>query len=209
MRYAERLATDGVERGLIGPREVDRLWDRHILNSAALVEIVTEGERVGDIGSGAGLPGIPVAIARPDLEVVLIEPLLRRTTFLEEVVDELELANVRVVRGRAEDRAVIDAVAPLDVVTSRAVAPLAKLARWSLPLLREHGRMLAIKGSSVTEELERDRQELSRLGAGAFAVVRVGEGVLTEPTTVLIAELVRAKGKGRAAKRARTARRGN
>ncbi len=138
MRYREMLATDGITRGLIGPREVPRLWDRHIVNCGVLGEVIADGEYVIDIGSGAGLPGIPLALARPDLRITLVEPLLRRTTFLEEVVASLGL-DVTVVRGRAEERAVRAEVGLADVVTSRAVAPLDRLASWSAPLIRPAG----------------------------------------------------------------------
>ena len=124
--YAGWLADAGVVRGLIGPREVPRLWDRHILNSAVLGDVIDEGARVVDVGSGAGLPGIPLAIARPDLTVQLVEPLLRRATFLKEVVDDLGLTNVEVYRGRAEEKDIISAVGGADVVTSRAVAPVGR-----------------------------------------------------------------------------------
>ena len=145
-RYAELLAGIGVDWGLLGPHEVDRLWDRHLMNCAAVAELVVSGERVVDIGSGAGLPGLALAIAKPGLRVVLVESLLRRTEFLRMVVAELGL-DVDVVRGRAEDPPVHDAVGQCDVVASRAVASLDKLTRWSIPLLRPGGRMLAIKGS--------------------------------------------------------------
>lgn len=142
-RYAEILASAGVERGLLGPREVDRIWDRHLLNSGVVGELLDLDARVVDIGSGAGLPGIPLAIARPDLAVVLLEPLLRRSDFLREVVSELGLA-VEVVRGRAEDRAVRDRLSGADATVSRAVAALDKLTKWSMPLLRHDGLMVAI-----------------------------------------------------------------
>src|SRR5690349_22145474 len=143
--YAQILADAGVERGLVGPREVDRLWDRHILNSAAIVELLGDDDRIADIGSGAGLPGIPLALARPGLRVTLIEPLLRRSEFLREVVDDLDL-EITVIRGRAEDRSVQLQVGEMDAVVSRAVASLDKLAKWSMPLLASGGRMVAIKG---------------------------------------------------------------
>ena len=162
-RYVQWLATAGLERGLMGPRERPRLWDRHVLNSAAAAAGIADGESVVDIGSGAGLPGIPLALARPDLAVTLVEPLLRRVTFLEEVCADLDL-DVRVIRGRAEEKEVIAATGGADVVTSRAVAPLAKLAGWSAPLLRPGGRMVALKGSSAEEETERDADALVRLG---------------------------------------------
>jgi 16S rRNA (guanine527-N7)-methyltransferase len=183
-RYHDSLATAGVERGLIGPREVPRLWERHILNCAAIGELIDEGETVVDIGSGAGLPGIPLAIARPDLRVTLVEPLLRRTVYLAEFIEEHDL-NILVVRGRAEQPGVKKEAGGADVVTSRAVAPLEKLAKWSLPLVHEHGRMLALKGSSAAEEIERDRTSLTRMGAGKLEVVECGEGLLPTPTIVV------------------------
>lgn len=189
-RYCAALATAGVERGLIGPREVPRLWERHILNCAVVGELIEEGASVVDVGSGAGLPGIPLAIARPDLRITLVEPLLRRTIFLSEFVDEVGLKNVTVVRGRAEQSGVIKEAGGADVVTSRAVAPLAKLARWSLPLLRDHGRMLALKGTSAAEELERDGAELIRDGATDLRVVGCGAGIVEVPTLVINAELL-------------------
>ncbi|MFC8381414.1 16S rRNA (guanine(527)-N(7))-methyltransferase RsmG [Nocardia sp. NPDC056952] len=188
-RYYAALATAGVERGLIGPREVPRLWERHILNCAVIGELIDEGASVVDIGSGAGLPGIPLAIARPDLRITLVEPLLRRTIFLSEFIEEAGL-DVTVVRGRAEQSGVIKEAGGADVVTSRAVAPLAKLAHWSLPLLRDHGRMLALKGTSAAEELERDGAELIRDGATDLRVVGCGAGIVEIPTLVISAELL-------------------
>lgn len=188
-RYCAALATAGVERGLIGPREVPRLWERHILNCAVIGELIDEGASVVDIGSGAGLPGIPLAIARPDLRITLVEPLLRRTIFLSEFIEEAGL-DVSVVRGRAEQSGVIKEAGGADVVTSRAVAPLAKLAHWSLPLLRDHGRMLALKGTSAAEELERDGAELIRDGATDLRVVGCGAGIVEIPTLVISAELL-------------------
>ncbi|APE37874.1 16S rRNA (guanine(527)-N(7))-methyltransferase RsmG [Nocardia mangyaensis] len=188
-RYCAALATAGVERGLIGPREVPRLWERHILNCAVIGELIDEGTTVVDIGSGAGLPGIPLAIARPDLRITLVEPLLRRTVFLSEFIEAAGL-DVTVVRGRAEQSGVIKEAGGADVVTSRAVAPLAKLAHWSLPLLRDHGRMLALKGTSAAEELERDGAELIRDGATDLRVVGCGAGIVEIPTLVISAELL-------------------
>ncbi|MFQ6396948.1 16S rRNA (guanine(527)-N(7))-methyltransferase RsmG [Nocardia sp. KC 131] len=186
-RYCDALAAAGVERGLIGPREVPRLWDRHILNCAVLGELIAEGATVVDIGSGAGLPGIPLAIARPDLRITLVEPLLRRTIFLSEFIESAGL-DITVVRGRAEQSGVMKEAGGADVVTSRAVAPLAKLAQWSLPLLRDHGRMLALKGMSAVEELERDAAALARAGAGNATVVECGTGIVSTPTLVISAE---------------------
>lgn len=188
-QYHESLATDGVERGLIGPREVPRLWDRHLLNCAVIGELIAEGESVVDVGSGAGLPGIPLAIARPDLKVTLVEPLLRRSIYLAEFIESAGL-DIRVVRGRAEQSGVVQEVGGADVVTSRAVAPLEKLARWSIPLVHEHGRMLAMKGSSAAEEISRDRASLSRLGAGKLEILECGVGILPTPTIVVRAERI-------------------
>ncbi|TQF74689.1 16S rRNA (guanine(527)-N(7))-methyltransferase RsmG [Rhodococcus spelaei] len=188
-KYRDSLATDGVERGLIGPREVPRLWDRHLLNCAVIGELIAEGESVVDVGSGAGLPGIPLAIARPDLRITLVEPLLRRSVYLAEFIESVGL-DVRVVRGRAEQPGVLKEAGGADVVTSRAVAPLEKLARWSIPLVHEHGRMLAMKGSSAAEEISRDRASLTRLGAGKLEIVECGVDILPTPTIVVRAERV-------------------
>jgi 16S rRNA (guanine527-N7)-methyltransferase len=185
-RYAELLATAGVERGLLGPREVDRIWDRHILNSAALAELLEQGGRIIDIGSGAGLPGIPLAIARPDLEVVLLEPLLRRSEFLNEVINELGLA-VEVVRGRAEELTVRNRFGERDAAVSRAVASLDKLTKWSLPLLRPAGRMLAIKGERASDEVEQYRRVMAASGAADVRVVTCGANYLRPPATVVSA----------------------
>lgn len=183
--YHRSLATDGSTRGFIGPREVPRLWERHILNCAVIGEAMDYGVAVADIGSGAGLPGIPLAIARPDLRILLIEPLLKRSVYLNEVVEQLQLTNVTVIRGRAEEKAVKRQVGRVDVVTSRAVAPLGKLTGWSLPLVRVGGSMIAMKGASVSEELERDAAEIERAGGGEAEILTVGGGLLSEPTTLI------------------------
>lgn len=185
-RYAEWLAGAGVERGLIGPREVDRLWERHILNSAAVAEVVEQNATVIDIGSGAGLPGIPLAIVRPDLSVALVEPMLRRTDFLRGVIADLELP-IEVVRGRAEDPSVVKAVGGADVVVSRAVASLDKLTKWSFPLLRVGGRMIALKGERAADEVADGRAAMSALGAEEVGVMRCGESYSDPPVTVVVA----------------------
>ena len=178
--YVDLLATDGVVRGLIGPREVPRLWSRHVMNSAAVLPRVPEGSTVADVGTGAGLPGLVWAIARPDLSVTLIEPLLRRTTFLDEVVSTLGLRNVTVERARAED-----ARGSYDVVTSRAVANLDKLARWCMPLVRKPGGvMLALKGQSAAEEVQTATATLHRFGASTIVVTTYPNGDEI-PTTVV------------------------
>jgi 16S rRNA (guanine527-N7)-methyltransferase len=185
-RYAGILVTAGVERGLVGPHEADRVWDRHILNSAAVAELIDENARIADVGSGAGLPGIPLAIARPDLTVVLIEPLLRRSTFLAEVIEELGLASVTVVRGRAEDPRVSCEHRDFDAVTSRAVAALDKLTRWSLPLLRPDGLMVALKGERAEAELEEHRRVMTSLGVVDARVMKCGVNYLTPPATAVV-----------------------
>jgi 16S rRNA (guanine527-N7)-methyltransferase len=179
-RYVDILATRGIDWGLIGPREAERLWDRHVLNSVALADLVPWGASVADVGSGAGLPGIPLAILRPDLRVTLIEPLLRRATFLTQAVDELDLADrVRVVRARAEDHR-----ERYDVLVSRALARLPQLIRWCDPLRAEGGTVLALKGRSAEEELAEARGELERRGlAGEILTVRAHPTV--EPTSVV------------------------
>jgi 16S rRNA (guanine527-N7)-methyltransferase len=178
--FADLLATDGVVRGLIGPREVPRLWDRHLLNCAVVEQLLSPESSVADVGSGAGLPGVVLAIVRPDIHMTLIEPLLRRTRFLSEVVSTLGLANVEVLRARAED---VDQ--SFDVVVSRAVAPLPKLAGWCLPLCRPTGLMVAMKGSSAEDELTAAKGILDRLNAGERTIKRLGVDELDQPTTVV------------------------
>ena len=185
-RYVEILASAGVERGLLGPRESGRLWERHLFNSAAISELIHNEARVVDVGSGAGLPGLALAIARPDLQLVLLEPMLRRTQFLEEVVAELGLT-AKVVRGRAGDVSVCGPIGQMDVAVSRAVAPLDKLVRWSMPLLKRGGRMLAIKGESAADEVHQHLPAMTILGADAVEIVKCGVGYLNLPTTVVSA----------------------
>lgn len=186
-RFTALLARHGVERGLIGPREVERLWDRHILNSAVVATDIPQGATVVDIGSGAGLPGIPLAVARPDLRITLVEPMARRIEWLSEVVSALGLP-ILVIRGRAEERTVQDRVGGADVVTARAVAPLAKLAGWALPLLRSGGHLIALKGASAADEVARDRDAVRRLGGGEPSIRQCGGTVLDVPTTVVVVE---------------------
>jgi 16S rRNA (guanine527-N7)-methyltransferase len=207
VRYAELLAEAGVQRGLIGPREVPRLWERHILNCAVLSEVVPEGVTVCDVGSGAGLPGIPLALVREDLKITLLEPLLRRTNFLTEVVELLGLDHVTVERGRAEE--VMGKVPPVHVVTARAVAPLDRLAAWGIPLLRPYGEMLALKGDTAEEELKSASSALNKLGAVSTSILQVGEGVVDPLSTVVRVEVGESPGGVRfAAKRAKAARTG-
>ena len=173
------LAGAGIERGLLGPREVDKLWDRHVANCAAVAELIPADSIVYDVGSGAGLPGIVLAIVRPDIKVSLIEPLLRRATFLSEVVADLDLGDqVQVIRGRAEEVK----LAPADVVTARAVAPLAKLLEWTLPLTRKNGLVLAMKGSTAEQEI---LDAKSKLKGKNVEILQCGANLADPPTTVV------------------------
>lgn len=182
-RYAELLATDGVTRGLIGPRETSRLWDRHLLNCAVVAELLPERGELVDIGSGAGLPGIVLAMLRPGLHVVLLEPLLRRSVFLEECVSTLGLRNATVVRSRAEEK--VSASIRADVATARAVAPLERLVGWAAALLRPGGELLAIKGQAAEAELAVAGPVLSRLGVRSAEVLEAGHGRVIPATTVV------------------------
>jgi 16S rRNA (guanine527-N7)-methyltransferase len=189
-RFAEHLVTSGVERGLLGPREAPRVWDRHVLNCAVVAELMPDGARVVDIGSGAGLPGIPLALARPDLRVVLVEPLARRVEWLRMVLADLELP-VEVERGRAEDTPIRRRWEGADVVTSRAVAPLHRLAAWCLPLVRPGGMMLAVKGMSAAAEVERDTRAVAVSGGGIPRIETCGVGIVDPPSTVVVVERLR------------------
>jgi 16S rRNA (guanine527-N7)-methyltransferase len=187
--FVARLASDGVTRGLIGPREVPRLWERHVLNSAVVAEVVPIGARVVDVGSGAGLPGIPLGIARPDLELVLVEPMARRVEFLEEVVAALAAPaglRWRVVRGRAEERSVAKAVGPVDVVTARAVAPLPRLVGWCRGLMRPGTQLVALVGASTLTELPSLVPELEAAGMRDVHPRAVGAGLGDAATTVVV-----------------------
>jgi len=186
VRYVELLATDGVVRGLLGPREVPRLWDRHMLNCAVVADLLPPRSRLVDVGSGAGLPGVVLALVRPDLEVVLLEPLARRVAFLEECRSRLGLESVTVHRGRAEEPAVVHALGGADVVTARAVAPLGRLAGWCLPLVRVGGIVLAVKGETAAGELTAARPALLRLGVTEAKVVEIGSCVVSPATRVVV-----------------------
>ena len=189
-RYAEHLATTGVEWGLVGPREASRVWERHILNCAVVADLIPPAARVLDIGSGAGLPGIPLALARPDLRIVLVEPLARRVEWLRAVLADLELP-VEVERGRAEDTPIRRRWEGADVVTSRAVAPLHRLAAWCLPLVRPGGMMLAVKGVSAPAEVERDARAVAASGGGMPRIETCGVGIVDPPSTVVVVERLR------------------
>jgi 16S rRNA (guanine527-N7)-methyltransferase len=182
VRYAELLVGAGVDRGLLGPRETGRIWERHLLNCAVVAEGIAPDASVVDVGSGAGLPGLVLALVRPDLSMLLVEPLERRAEFLQEAVENLGLTQVRVVRTRAEELGPIAA----DVVTARAVAPLGKLAGWCLPLLRSGGTLLALKGARAADELTAAEPVLRRMGATAWRIAPMGLDVLEHPTTVVM-----------------------
>ena len=181
-RYVQHLATTGIERGLIGPREVPRLWARHVLNGAVVQEYIAPNVSVADVGSGAGLPGLCLAIARPDLKLTLIEPLERRVIWLNEVIEDLGLENVTVMRSRAEQAVgAVDA----DVVTARAVSALVGLLDITLPILRGTGELLALKGRSAAEEITKAKKKLNRYGARETEILTAGADLLEEPTTVV------------------------
>jgi len=176
--YANWLATEGVVRGLLGPREVDRIWDRHLANCAALTELIPAGASVIDIGSGAGLPGLVVAIIRLDCQVTLVEPLLRRSEFLQEVVTDLGLENVTVIRARAEQ--VKDRKA--SVVTARAVAPLERLLGWAMPLVAQGGELLAMKGSNAAQEIADAQGKLRKY---QVEICQAGSAFVDPPATIV------------------------
>ena len=181
VQYAEILVQDAVRLGIIGPREVDRIWDRHILNCAALTELIPDGQSIIDIGSGAGLPGIVLAILNPNSAVTLIEPMQRRSEFLTQTKTELGLSNVEILRGRAEGQK-----ASAQNVTSRAVAPLNKLLSWSWPLVEKGGKVLAIKGEKATEELAEVKNELVSLKSSTAIIKTCGLALDLSVTVVEI-----------------------
>lgn len=190
-RYADLLAWVATDRGLLGPREVARLWERHVLNCAVIHEAVPLGADVADIGSGAGLPGVVLALRRPDLSMTLVEPMLRRSVFLEEAVEELGLRNAVVVRARIEElRGRMD----FDVATARAVAPLRRLVRWTMPVLRPGGMLVAVKGESAMDEVAAAARELGVSPVASWDLRMLGTGVVEAPTRVVVVARERAVG---------------
>jgi 16S rRNA (guanine527-N7)-methyltransferase len=183
--YAAALVRDSDLLGLLGPREMPRLWSRHILNSAVVAELVSPGKTVCDIGSGAGLPGIPMAIVLPDTFFTLIEPMERRSDWLISVIDELGLKNVEVIRARAEEVGEV-----FDIATARAVSALPKLLRMCIPLVRHGGEILALKGSKAAEEIEEAKRIQKKLGVESFKIEFAGARLLSEPTLVVRTKLV-------------------
>jgi len=195
-RYQEVLAGPGLDRGLMGPREMPRLWDRHILNCAVVAEpalgLIPQGALVADVGSGAGLPGLVWAITRPDLTMILIEPLLRRATFLTEAVIDLGLTDrVTVLRARAEKVITTPHWTGVDIVTARAVAPMERLLGWTMPLLKPVGDLIALKGSSAQSEIDEAAQAISQYGITEISVLTCGVGVVEPETTVVRARRMR------------------
>jgi 16S rRNA (guanine527-N7)-methyltransferase len=181
-RYADLLASDGITRGLIGPREADRLWERHLLNCAVVADLVPRPSTLLDIGSGAGLPGIVLAMLLPDVQVTLLEPMARRVRFLGECRTVLGLSNVTVCRGRAEE---VRGQFAADVVTARAVAPLDRLAALAIPLVRPGGMVLALKGARAAAEAEAAGPALRKLGVSEITVLRAGAERISPPATVV------------------------
>ncbi|GAA1553678.1 16S rRNA (guanine(527)-N(7))-methyltransferase RsmG [Brevibacterium picturae] len=181
-RYAQHLATTGIEWGLIGPREIDRLWTRHILNCAVVAEFIDDSDVVGDVGSGAGLPGIPIALLRPQAQIVLIEPMERRVEWLKMVVDDLGLDNVRIVRARVEE--LVDEEM-FTVVTARAVKAMTTLIEWTHEVMGPDGRILALKGASVEAELAKTKKLLKRYRLTQPKIHIVDGGILDVPSRVV------------------------
>ena len=189
-RYQEILAGPGLDRGLMGPREMPRLWDRHILNCAVVADpdlgLIPQGALVADVGSGAGLPGLVWSLIRPDLTMILIEPLLRRATFLTEAVIDLGLTDrVTVLRARAEKVITTPNWTGVDIVTARAVAPMERLLGWTMPLLKPVGDLIALKGSSAQTEIDAATQVIGQYGITEISVLTCGAGVVEPETTVV------------------------
>lgn len=184
-RYFELLVRDGDLLGLLGPREMPKLWTRHILNSAVVAELVSPATTVADVGSGAGLPGIPMALAQPQAQFTLIEPMERRSDWLKSVVLELQLENVRVLRARAEEVAEV-----FDVVTARAVSALPNLLKMCVPLTKHGGEIIALKGSKAADEIADSKKLQKKLSIESFEIVRVGGEFLADPTLVVRTKLV-------------------
>ena len=183
--YFKALVRDGDLLGLLGPREMPKLWTRHILNSAVVAELVLDGKTVADVGSGAGLPGIPMALAQPNAQFTLIEPMERRSDWLKLMIDELGLTNVAVKRARAEEVGDV-----FDIVTARAVSALPKLLKMCVPLTKHGGEVIALKGSKATDEIEDSKKLQKKLGIESFEIIKLGGKFLVDPTLVVRTKLV-------------------
>jgi 16S rRNA (guanine527-N7)-methyltransferase len=183
--YTAALVRDGETLGLLGPREYPRIWTRHVLNSAVVAELVPAGATVADVGSGAGLPGIPMAIAQPEAQYVLIEPMERRSDWLKQQVEELGLENVRVLRNRAEEVGEV-----FDIVTARALKAMPQLLRMCVPMTKNGGEIIALKGARAGEEIEEAKPLMKKLGIEKFDIVFTGEQFLDEPTRVVRTKLL-------------------
>jgi 16S rRNA (guanine527-N7)-methyltransferase len=203
-RYAALLAGPGIVRGLIGPRETGRLWERHLLNCAVVAGLIPRPSSLVDIGSGAGLPGIVLAMLLPDVRVTLLEPMARRVAFLSECVAELDLGHVTIRRARAEE---VAGEFSADVVTARAVAPLGRLAGLAVPLLRPGGTVLALKGERAAAEAAAAGPELRRLGVSDVCVLQAGTGLVDPATTVIKLVTGPRRGRGGARRSAAVGRR--
>lgn len=188
MEYAEILTSLGIERGLIGPREAGRIWDRHILNCAVLASYLPSKVKLLDIGTGAGLPAIPLILAKENLQITALEPLLRRVEFLELVKQELDL-NIQIVRGRAEEKSIQAKIGKVEVVTSRAVANLGKLAEYAKPYLTKGGKLLALKGDLAQQELADNLDKLNKLHFSEWQVIKAGSGILVNTTNIITGKL--------------------
>lgn len=183
--YFEALVRDGDLLGLLGPREMPKLWTRHILNSAVVADLVPAGKTVADVGSGAGLPGIPMALVQPDAQFTLIEPMERRSDWLRTVVEDLALTNVGVLRARAEEVGEV-----FDIVTARAVSALPTLLRMCVPLTKSGGEVIALKGSKAADEVTEAKKLQKKLKIESFEIVKVGGQFLVDPTLVVRTKLV-------------------
>lgn len=180
--YVEQLATLGIKKGILGPNEAKIIWNRHILNCGIISNIIPEKTNIADIGSGAGLPGIVLAIARPDTKITLIEPLQKRTKWLHEMVEKLELTNVKIFTGTAQEA---NKQNQFDIVTTRAVAELKKLINLTFPLLKNGGQFLGIKGKNVNKEILAAKNKIATYGGKKTTILTLGEDILETPTTVV------------------------
>jgi 16S rRNA (guanine527-N7)-methyltransferase len=183
--YTAALVADGETLGLLGPREYPRIWTRHVLNSAVVAELVPAGKTIADVGSGAGLPGIPMALAQPEAHFTLIEPMERRSDWLKEQVEKLGLSNVSVLRARAEE--VGEA---FDIVTARAVKALPQLLQMCVPMTKHGGEIIALKGEKAQLEIDDSKRLMKKLDIQSFDIVFTGEQFLDEPTRVVRTKLV-------------------